>query len=112
MNSCLNLDILNELVDIMGDDMEMLINSYIEDSEEKLGQLSNMSLETQQEDIFRMAHSLKGSSRNVGVVSFSDYCEVMENKARKGELTQDDFVMNDVISLFNCAKTELLQRYI
>ena len=110
MSSCLNLEVLNELIDIMGDDMAMLINSYIEDTEGKLEQLSAMNLETQ-EDIFRMAHSLKGSSRNVGVVDFSDYCEIMENKARQQELTQDDFDMETVINLFNNAKAELLEKY-
>jgi HPt (histidine-containing phosphotransfer) domain-containing protein len=110
VNSCLNLVVLNELIDIMGDDMEMLINAYIEDTESKLTELSEMNVETQQEDIFRMSHSIKGSSRNVGIANFADHCEVLESKAREGVLLQSEFIMSNIVELFNSAKTELLQK--
>jgi len=111
VSNCLDLEILTELVDIMGDDMEMLMNSYIEDSETKLELFVKMDLRDGQEDIFRMAHSLKGSSRNVGVKLFADYCELIENKAREGELMEDDFSSDHLYELFNNAKSELLTRF-
>jgi len=112
MGSCLDLEILDELVDIMGDDMGMLLNSYFSDSQTKLAELSQMVIQTDQEKIFRMVHALKGSSRNVGVVVFSDVCEKIEQLARAGNLTENDFDIENLNQLHIQATDELKQRYL
>jgi len=112
MENSLDLEILNELVDIMGDDMSMLLNSYMDDSRDKLAQLEKMDLSSDQESIFRMAHSLKGSSRNVGVVEFSNLCEQIELLARAGTLTDSDFEIVKLNQLFEVACQLLTKRYL
>ena len=112
MQSVLNLEVLNELVDIMGDDMAMLLNSYFTDSQNKLDELAKMDWQTEQEPIFRMAHALKGSSRNVGIVGFSDMCEDIESQARANKLTQEDFDLATLNQLFEVACAELKERYL
>ncbi len=112
MPSVLDLEVLNELVDIMGDDMAMLLNSYFADSQTKLDELAKMDWRTEQEAIFRMVHALKGSSRNVGVVGFSDMCEDIESLARASNLTQEDFDLTRLNQLFQVACAELKARYL
>jgi histidine phosphotransfer protein HptB len=111
-NNILNLNILNELVEIMGDDMTMLINAYIEDSEAKLSSFAELSVDNEQDAIFRMAHSLKGSSRNVGVVAFSDYCEEIEHIAREGRLSEQDLDLDKLNQMFATAKAQLEESFL
>lgn len=112
MQSVLDREILNELVDIMGDDMAMLLNSYFADCESKLEELAKMDYRTEQEAIFRVAHALKGSSRNVGVVNFSDSCENIETLARANNLTQNEFDLEKLNELFELACAELKALYL
>jgi len=112
MNKGLDLELLNELVDIMGDDMQMLITSYLEDTKEKLVAMNLLRISTQQDDIYRLAHSLKGSSRNVGLVDFANYCEEIEKLAREGQLTDKSFDLSKFDSLFETASSQLSQLYL
>lgn len=112
MQSVLDMEVLNELVDIMGDDMVMLLNSYFSDSQNKLDELAKMDWQSEQETIFRMTHALKGSSRNVGIVGFSDMCENIESKARINNLSQKDFDLSTLNQLFEVACAELRERYL
>lgn len=112
MQSVLNLGVLDELVDIMGDDMAMLLNSYFTDSQNKLDELAKMNWQTEQEAIFRMVHALKGSSRNLGVIGFSDMCDNIESQARANTLTQEDFDLTSLNQLFEVACAELKERYL
>lgn len=107
----LNLELLKELAEVMGDDMNMLIDSYFEDSEPKLKSLIAMDLETEQDAIYKLAHSLKGSSRNVGVIGFSDYCETVEKLAREGSLTGEDFNVNELTKRFTDARDALKSHF-
>ena len=112
MQSVLDLEVLNELVDIMGDDMAMLLTSYFNDSQSKLDELAKMNWQTEQESIFRMVHALKGSSRNLGVIGFSDMCDDIESQARANKLTQKDFDLITLNQLFEVACAELKERYL
>jgi len=103
----LNLELLSELAEIMGDDMKMLIEAYFEDSRPKIASLIDSDVNTEQDAIYKLAHSLKGSSRNVGVVDFSDYCEKIEKLARQGKLTEQDLDANLLNELFQGACTAL-----
>ena len=108
----IDVETLNNLTEIMGDDMRMLLDTYIDDCTCKVSEICAMSLETQQDDIFRMAHSLKGSSRNIGVTEFADYCSEAERLARAGELTVNDFDPDSIQLLFNRAVSELKNVYL
>lgn len=107
----LDQEVLDELVDIMGDHMSMLITSFMDDSQEKIALLSQMSVETQQQEIFKMAHSIKGSARNVGLRAFADLCEHIESQARAGTLTLEDFDLESVNKLFVASSSLLSEKY-
>jgi len=112
MSNVIDVETLTNLAEIMGDDMGMLLETYIDDCTGKVTAICAMNLATDQEEIFKMAHSLKGSSRNIGVTEFADYCEEAERLSRTGELTETDFNPEKIQMLFNRAVTELKANYL
>ena len=111
MSECVDHMMLDELVEIMGDDMQMLIESYSQDTKEKLIQMQNLNPTHDQDAIFRLAHSLKGSSRNVGVTAFANYCEEIEETAKNGELKAEDLDCEKLNSLFEQALAEINNKF-
>ncbi|MDQ7050960.1 MAG: Hpt domain-containing protein [Enterobacterales bacterium] len=103
---------LQDLTEIMGDDMKLLITSYIQDSQNKIAEWASLDIVKQQNEIYRMAHSLKGSSRNVGAMLFADYCEKVETLARQESLTSKDFSIEQLRCLFDAVHTELKQMFL
>ena len=112
MSNVIDAETLDSLAEIMGDDMVMLIETYIDDCTGKVAEICTMDLASQQDDIFKMAHSLKGSSRNLGVTEFADYCAEAERLARNEELTENDFNPDTIQLLFNRAVAELKSKYL
>jgi len=103
---------LQDLVEIMGDDMKLLITSYIQDSLCKLDKFETLDVNAQQDEIYRLAHSLKGSSRNVGAKLFADYCEKIEILARKNTLSSKDYSVKQLRSLFDDAHRDLKEMFL
>ncbi len=112
MSNVIDVGTLESLAEIMGDDMGMLLETYIDDCSGKVTSICEMNLATQQDDIFKMAHSLKGSSNNVGATEFADYCAEVERLARAGSLTDNDFNPETIQSFFERAVNELKTYYL
>jgi HPt (histidine-containing phosphotransfer) domain-containing protein len=85
MNSHLNSELLNELRELMEDDFSVLLETYLAESQRQLrgarGALENDDLEA----LKRFAHSLKGSSSNIGAEVLSVLCGKLESGARHDE---------------------------
>lgn len=101
---------LAELAEIMGDDMQMLIETYISDSNQKLQRLKTLSPINDSEAIFRLAHSLKGSSRNLGITTFSNYCESIEDNARNDNLNESNYKIEKLFMLFETSVLLIKQK--
>ena len=110
MSNIIDSETIDSLVEIMGDDMSLLLETYIDDCTGKVDEICSMDLTNQQQDIFKIAHSLKGSSRNLGVTEFADYCAEAERLARDEKLTEIDFNPDTIHLLFNRAVSELKMR--
>jgi histidine phosphotransfer protein HptB len=102
-------DTVAELIEIMGDDMLMLIESFIKDSQFKITQLDTLNWHTEQDAIFRLAHSLKGASLNIGLVAFANYCELIERQARAHQLDDSELNHSKLSQLFEQAILALQQ---
>ncbi len=74
---------ITELKEIMGDDIGMLLETFIEDSKSKVTDLSKALEHGDANIIRRVAHSLKGSCKNVGAIAMALLCEEMEHKAKE-----------------------------
>lgn len=88
LNNILNKNVIDELHVIMGDDITLLFETYISDSEDKI-QLLEQGINDLDFSLLRhTAHSLKGSSKNIGADEFAKNCGVLESLALDKELSE------------------------
>ena len=108
----LDLVLLDELSEVMGDDMAMLVDSYFTDSATKIQSLLKMKLATEQDAIYKLAHNLKGSSRNLGATELADYFAKIEGLARTNNLTGENFVLDRINELFLSTRKALTDKFL
>ena len=86
-NQHLDYDALNALKDIMEENFVFLIETFIQDSAERLSQLQIMvnAIGTPNDTIRRAAHSFKGSCSNIGAPYLANLCSLVETKVHNGD---------------------------
>lgn len=77
----LDYDILTTLKQVMEDDFALLIDTFVQDSTDRIQTLRNLINGTDSDLIRRAAHSFKGSSSNIGASQLSALCSALEQKA-------------------------------
>ena len=77
----LDRDILNTLKQVMEDDFSLLIETFVQDSRDRIASLHQLVQGTDADLIRRAAHSFKGSSSNIGAPYLSSLCSALEKKA-------------------------------
>lgn len=82
----LDYDTLNTLKQVMEDDFGLLIETFKQDSSERLKKLYEVIQGTDADLIRRAAHSFKGSSSNIGARQLSALCAALEKRALAGDL--------------------------
>jgi histidine phosphotransfer protein HptB len=82
----LDYDTLNTLKQVMEDDFQLLIDTFRQDSLDRLTKLRELTQGTDADLIRRAAHSFKGSSSNIGALELSALCAALEKKALAGNL--------------------------
>ncbi len=92
-------DQIAELKELMEDDFQDLVHTYIEDCEEKLVLLLSAIDNSSCTEVAEVSHSLKGSSANVCAQDLSNVFKKLENKGRDEDLS-------DVLELFKDAEHE------
>jgi HPt (histidine-containing phosphotransfer) domain-containing protein len=76
----LNGETLNTLKDVMEDDFTLLIDTFIQDSSERICTLQRAIQNNDTDAIRRAAHSFKGSSSNIGAPQLAALCSALEKK--------------------------------
>ena len=89
MSTAINMEIVEELLSLSEDgDPELLVDLiqiYLDDGPTKLHEITE-GLDTQDYDrVERAAHSLKGTSGNLGARLLQDSCEAMQQASRNKE---------------------------
>jgi histidine phosphotransfer protein HptB len=105
----LNLDMLNELKMLMEEDFQLLIDTYCEDGAQKLDGLKLAIAEQNAKDVREFAHSLKGSSSNVGAEVLADLCYQMEAKGKNEDLTGTEPLFTQIVTEFGFVNDEIQQ---
>lgn len=82
----LDYDTLNTLKQVMEDDFALLIDTFVQDSTDRISTLREVIQGSEADLIRRAAHSFKGSSSNVGAIQLSALCAVLEKKAFNNNL--------------------------
>jgi histidine phosphotransfer protein HptB len=76
----LDYDTLNTLKQVMEDDFELLIDTFVLDSNDRIQTLHKVIKGDQADLIRRAAHSFKGSSSNIGAPQLAALCSALEKK--------------------------------
>ncbi len=90
----IDLGQLEELRDVLADGFADLIDDFLASSGETVAAMTSAVAAGEGEIARKAAHSLKGSSRNVGASSLADLCQTLEelcNEARVVSLDSGGF---------------------
>jgi len=91
-NTAVKTEMIAELKDILADDFNTLVDSFVEDAQRRLRKLKEGIAASDSDMIRTEAHSLKGSSLNLGAQLLPELCSQMENKGKSGDLEGCDIM--------------------
>jgi HPt (histidine-containing phosphotransfer) domain-containing protein len=109
MTNYLDNSVVDELKLIMEDEINMLYSAYLEDSVERINELKLASEKLDCDLTRRVAHTLKGSSRNVGASNLSELCELLEQAARNEETASWGALVSQIVTSFSATKNQIEQ---
>lgn len=77
----LDYNTLHTLKHVMEDDFALLIDTFVQDSNDRIQTLHRVIARAEVDLIRRAAHSFKGSSSNIGAPYLASLCSALEKKA-------------------------------
>lgn len=92
---------LAELREVMEDEFEILIETYLNDSAERVIQIQEAAKARDAEALSRAAHSFKGSCTNIGVPVLAKLCMEAESKGKEGDLVGIDELVSSIENAFS-----------
>ncbi|MCU7835519.1 MAG: Hpt domain-containing protein [gamma proteobacterium symbiont of Taylorina sp.] len=107
----LDLDILNELKEIMEDDFDELIETFILDGQAQLDNLRTATDAQLAADIRSIAHTLKGSSANLGANALSGVCKDLEHNVAVDNLDEIDESFEKIKNEYEAVKMALKENF-
>lgn len=102
-------DLLVELQEIMGDDFAMLVESWRRDAQARMEAIEAALQKDDADQLKQVAHSLKGSSGNLGARDVVAVCLELEARADARNLTGADALLGELRAALTAAD-EALQR--
>lgn len=90
--AAIDFSVLEELVAMLGNDMEFasgLIKDFLEDGEELLGSIKTAQETGDNTELERAAHTLKSSSATFGAIEASRLCKDIEEHGNQGRITDE-----------------------
>lgn len=84
----LDKEVLRELIEVMGEDFTVLVQTYLQDAPKKLEQLEQVAKTGEIAGLIAPAHSLKSTSANLGAMRLSEMAKAIEHGSREGTLLQ------------------------
>ncbi len=105
----LDMQVLDELRTVLGDDFGELIDDFLCDTKSRIEEMEAAVAKEDAKTIRWVAHSLKGSSSNIGATALSDESHCLEKMARSGNLIGIDGALHSLTKEFERVK-ELLNK--
>lgn len=84
----LDEETLVELRELMLDDFGQLLDVFFRDSLDRMANIDRALAANDTERVRQTAHSLKGSSANIGAKQLSARCQLLEDAGRDGDLNR------------------------
>lgn len=102
-------EVLAELQDIMGSDFGKLVKSWQDDTHERVAAMEAAIDAEDGVQLRQVAHSLKGSSSNLGARSVVDICIEMEKLANLKDMDSAKTALPKLREAVRIAEQELLR---
>lgn len=99
----LDMSLVSELKDVMGDDFAALVASFEQDGERRIAAMREALGDSDMETLRATAHSFKGSSGNVGAVQVAQACLAMETAAQSNDQAGASAVLERLGERFRAA---------
>lgn len=96
----LDEEALAELQDVMEDEFEMLLRTFIADSRSRIGTLRKALSQSDADELSKTAHSFKGSCINMGAERLGYFCLQVERAGKSGDLTAVPTLIESIESEF------------
>jgi len=107
----IDFNVLNELKEMMEDDFDELISVFESDAKLQIANCKSAIDASDAEDVRRIAHTLKGSSSNLGLTDLSESCRILEFEAAENTLDKADLLLDEIIKEYNIAVSTLAENY-
>tara|TARA_B100001179_G_scaffold82221_1_gene58015 strand:- start:309 stop:647 length:339 start_codon:yes stop_codon:yes gene_type:complete len=104
---CLDSEALSELREVMEDEFDILIQTYVEDSRHRIESLRQALDAGDPTALSRAAHSFKGSCFNIGVMRLGELCLQVETLAKSGDLDGGTALIDTIESEFRLVNQRL-----
>ena len=105
----INVAQFEELRDLLEEDFNDLIQTYINDSEIRLTELDNAYHNNDNRLGFEAAHSLKGASSNLGATTLSELCYQLQEVCRNNQIQEHRELVDAVIAECRAVNTHTKQ---
>ncbi|MFE8069510.1 Hpt domain-containing protein [Marinobacteraceae bacterium S3BR75-40.1] len=103
----LDHEALAELQEVMEDEFDILVNTYLSDSKVRIETLAH-ALADQDSDAFaKAAHSFKGSCINIGALQLGDLCFTAEKAGKEGDLSDGQAMLEAINAEFRTVSRQL-----
>ncbi len=86
IENAVKIDMIIELKEILAEEFNVLVDSFVNDAQRRTIAIKNAIATTDLEVVRTEAHSLKGSSLNLGAQLLPQLCAELENLGKSGEL--------------------------
>jgi signal transduction histidine kinase/CheY-like chemotaxis protein/HPt (histidine-containing phosphotransfer) domain-containing protein len=106
-NPVLNVSILQNLRETMGDDFEALLPVFIQDVSSMLDSLMIAGKDLDAEELRRLAHSVKSSCANLGALQLSELSLQLEQQAVEGIISNSEVQIGIMKQAFKVLCVEL-----
>jgi HPt (histidine-containing phosphotransfer) domain-containing protein len=104
----IDLNTIQQLKELMADDFQLLIETFVIDSEKRLVMLSD-SIETDDAEKLRTsAHAFKGSALNLSAANLTELCYKLEMIGKQGSVNGADSLLQQVEEEYQQVKASLL----
>ena len=104
-------EVLDELKDMLEDEFIDLLQTYLKDTASKLELLKQSLSSGTLEEVRKLAHSVKGSSVNLGIAPLSALCGELEVVAQEGDISRCQSllmsILNEAETVFGLLKAKL-----
>ena len=88
-----------ELKEVMDDDFDRIIYSYIKHSTELISEIKRLMNSGEVTEVKRLVHSFKSSSKNVGAIALGNMAYEIETQLTNGvEIDLDEAIKDLIIS--------------